>query len=55
METIKWKDNLQQNKRIKESICKWWDQQGLIFQNMQIANTTLVTKKNPIQKWEEEK
>ena len=38
-----------------ENIYKWWDQQGLNFQNVQIAHTTQYqTNKQPIKKWAED-
>ena len=41
-----------------ENICKWWDRQGINFQNIQRAHTIQQQQKkktnNPIKKWAED-
>ena len=53
------KGNHKQNKkttyRVRENICKWFDQQGLNFQNIQTAHITQYQKiNNAIKKWAED-
>ena len=41
--------------RVRENICKWCNQQGLNFQNIQTAHTTQQQKtNNPLVKWAED-
>ena len=52
------KGNHKQNEKttyiLRKNICKWCDQQGLNFQNIQTVHTTQYQKKtNSIKKWAE--
>ena len=43
------KQNEKTTYRMGENICKWWNWQGLNFQNIQVSHTTQ-QEKNPLKK-----